>query len=62
MVYNKATVQRADVDTYQKLADPKNKGKLCTRSGSHPYNLTLFGRSIVLQSCVAGHRRNACSG
>jgi len=22
---------------------PKNKGLLCTRSGSHPYNLSLFG-------------------
>ena len=47
VVYNKATVQRADVDTYQELADPKNKGKLCTRSGSHPYNLTLFGAMLV---------------
>ncbi len=43
IVHNKTTVQRADVDTYQELADAKNKGKLCTRSGSHPYNLSLFG-------------------
>jgi iron(III) transport system substrate-binding protein len=43
IVYNKAAVQRADVDTYEELADPKNKSKVCTRSGSHPYNLTLFG-------------------
>jgi iron(III) transport system substrate-binding protein len=43
VVYNKSKVQRDDVDTYQELADPKNKGKLCTRSGSHPYNLSLFG-------------------
>jgi len=43
IVYNKSKVQRADVDTYQELADAKNKGKLCTRSGSHPYNLSLFG-------------------
>ena len=43
IVYNKATVQREDADTYEELADPKNKGKVCTRSGSHPYNLTLFG-------------------
>lgn len=43
IVYNKASLQRTDVDTYQELADPKNKGKLCTRSGSHPYNLSLFG-------------------
>jgi iron(III) transport system substrate-binding protein len=43
VVYNKASVQREDVDTYEELADPKNRGKLCTRSGSHPYNLSLFG-------------------
>ena len=47
IVYNKDSVQRADVDTYEELADPKNKGKVCTRSGSHPYNLSLFG--AVLQ-------------
>jgi iron(III) transport system substrate-binding protein len=28
---------------YEKLADAKLKGKLCIRSGSHPYNLSLFG-------------------
>ncbi|MBA3599082.1 MAG: extracellular solute-binding protein [Methylibium sp.] len=43
IVFNKANVQREDADTYQELADPKNKGKVCTRSGSHPYNLSLFG-------------------
>ena len=43
IVYNKKFVNRSEVDTYEKLADPQNKGKLCTRSGSHPYNLSLFG-------------------
>jgi iron(III) transport system substrate-binding protein len=43
VVYDKARVKKADVDTYEELADPKNKGLLCTRSGSHPYNLSLFG-------------------
>jgi iron(III) transport system substrate-binding protein len=43
IVYNKASVKRDDVDTYAELADPKNKGKVCTRSGSHPYNLSLWG-------------------
>ena len=46
VVYDKTKVQRDDVDTYQKLADAKNKGKLCTRSGSHPYNLSLFGSMV----------------
>ena len=43
IVYDKVKVNKADVDTYEELADPKNKGLLCTRSGSHPYNLSLFG-------------------
>jgi len=43
VVYDKAKVKREDVDTYEELADPKNKGKVCLRSGSHPYNLSLFG-------------------
>lgn len=43
VVYDKVKVPRADVDTYEKLADPVNKGRLCVRSGSHPYNLSLFG-------------------
>ncbi|MDD2546697.1 MAG: extracellular solute-binding protein [Burkholderiaceae bacterium] len=43
IVYNKIKVNKDDVDTYEELGDPKNKGKLCIRSGSHPYNLSLFG-------------------
>src|SRR6187402_1376313 len=43
IVYDKIKVKRDDVDTYEELADPKNKGKVCLRSGSHPYNLSLFG-------------------
>jgi iron(III) transport system substrate-binding protein len=34
------------VDSYEKLADPQLRGKLCTRSGSHPYNLSLFGAML----------------
>jgi iron(III) transport system substrate-binding protein len=46
IVYNKATVKKSDVDTYEKLASPENKGKVCTRSGSHPYMLSLVGALI----------------
>ena len=42
VVYDKLKVKKTDVDTYEKLADVKNKGLLCTRSGAHPYNLSLF--------------------
>lgn len=43
IVYDKTKVKREDVESYEKLADPVNKGRLCIRSGSHPYNLSLFG-------------------
>ncbi len=46
IVYDKARVKTEDVDTYEELADPKNKGKVCTRSGSHPYMLSLIGSLI----------------
>lgn len=46
IVYDKATVKREDVDTYEELADPKLKGKVCTRSGSHPYMLSLIGAMV----------------
>lgn len=46
IVYNKASVKPDDVDTYEELADPKNKGKVCTRSGSHPYMLSLIGSMV----------------
>ena len=45
-VIDKNTVKREDADTYEKLADPRNKGKVCTRSGAHPYNLSLFGAMV----------------
>jgi iron(III) transport system substrate-binding protein len=46
IVYNKVAVKPEDVATYESLADPKNKGKVCTRSGSHPYMLSLIGSLI----------------
>ena len=33
--------------TYESLADPKWKGKICTRSGQHPYNIALIAAMIV---------------
>ena len=46
IVYNKASVNPADVQNYEDLANPKLKGKVCVRSGSHPYNLSL-GAALV---------------
>lgn len=33
--------------TYEELADPKWKGKVCIRSGQHPYNTALFAAKIA---------------
>lgn len=46
IVYNKATIDPADVQNYEDLANPKLKGKVCVRSGSHPYNLSL-GAALI---------------
>ena len=46
IVYDKAKVLPEDVDTYEQLADPMNKGRVCTRSGSHPYMLSLIGSLV----------------
>lgn len=46
IVYDKLKVQLADVQSYEALAQPRFKGKLCMRSGSHPYNLSLFGAMV----------------
>jgi iron(III) transport system substrate-binding protein len=46
IVYNKSTVNAADVQNYEDLASPKLKGKVCTRSGSHVYNLSLMSALI----------------
>jgi iron(III) transport system substrate-binding protein len=41
IVVNKASVNPADAQNYEDLANPKLKGKVCVRSGAHPYNLSL---------------------
>jgi iron(III) transport system substrate-binding protein len=44
-----ASVDRVKQDTisYEELADPKWKGRICTRPGSHPYNLGLLSFVIA---------------
>ncbi|MGB3148477.1 MAG: Fe(3+) ABC transporter substrate-binding protein [Paracoccaceae bacterium] len=40
-------VSDGDVTTYEDLADPKWKGRICTRPGSHDYNLALMAAMIA---------------
>ena len=46
IVYDPLRVKAADVANYEQLSDPKLKGLVCTRSGSHPYNLSLFATVV----------------
>jgi iron(III) transport system substrate-binding protein len=46
IVYNKSALKATDIATYEDLADPRFKGRICTRSGSHVYNLSLMGSMI----------------
>jgi iron(III) transport system substrate-binding protein len=44
---SKDRVAEGEVTTYEDLADPKWTGRVCTRSGTHDYNLALLGAVIA---------------
>jgi iron(III) transport system substrate-binding protein len=46
IVYSKARVKTAEVPSYESLSAAANKGRVCVRSGSHPYNLSLVAAMI----------------
>lgn len=46
IIYNKSAINPAEIQNYEDLANPKLKGKVCTRSGSHIYNLSLMSALI----------------
>lgn len=50
---SKERVKPGELQTYEDLADPKWKGRICTRSGKHSYNLSLIG-SMIAQHGEAG--------
>ena len=46
IAYNKTKVKAGEVPTYEALADPKWKGRVCMRSSTNVYNLSLMGAMI----------------
>ncbi|WP_428699683.1 Fe(3+) ABC transporter substrate-binding protein [Stappia sp.] len=46
IVYASKERVEQDAITYEELADPKWKGKICTRSGQHVYNVALFASMV----------------
>lgn len=47
IAFNKSAVQPGEIRDYEDLAGPKWKGRICVRSSSHPYNLSLVGAMIA---------------
>ncbi|RDK06643.1 Fe(3+) ABC transporter substrate-binding protein [Cupriavidus lacunae] len=47
IAYNKTAVKAGDIASYEDLADPRWKGKVCTRSSGHVYNLSLVSSLIA---------------
>lgn len=47
IVYASRERVKIDALTYEDLADPKWKGKICVRSGQHPYNTALIANIIA---------------
>ena len=44
---SKKRVKPGDINRYEDLADPKWKGRICTRSGKHVYNVSLFASMVT---------------
>lgn len=49
IVVNKAEFKPGDIGSYEDLANPRFKGRICMRSGTHPYNLSLLSSLIARQ-------------
>ena len=47
VIYASKSRVKQDAITYQELADPKWKGKICTRSGQHVYNTSLIATILA---------------
>ncbi len=47
IAYNKAKVKAAEVPAYESLAEPKWQGRVCMRSSTNVYNLSLMGAMIA---------------
>jgi iron(III) transport system substrate-binding protein len=49
IIYAKGATNPDELRNYSDLANPRLRGKICSRSGSHPYNLSLMAAIIAHQ-------------
>jgi iron(III) transport system substrate-binding protein len=47
LAYDKNKIKSGELARYEDLANAKWKGEICTRSSSHPYNLSLISSMIL---------------
>jgi iron(III) transport system substrate-binding protein len=47
LAYDKNKIKSGELTRYEDLANAKWKGEICTRSSSHPYNLSLISSMIL---------------
>ena len=52
IIYNKETVDAANLSTYEELASPAWKGQLCIRSSDSVYNQSLVASMIEVNGVV----------
>lgn len=45
--YLKSKIDPKQIPDYESLADPKLKGKICVRSGAHPYNISMMSSLVA---------------
>ncbi|MDA1098882.1 MAG: Fe(3+) ABC transporter substrate-binding protein [Proteobacteria bacterium] len=50
---SKTRVKPGEVSSYEDLADPKMKGRVCIRSGKHVYNVSLLASIVVAKGAAA---------
>jgi iron(III) transport system substrate-binding protein len=53
IVYNKTKVKPSQLSTYEALAQPQWKGKVCVRSSNNVYNQSLLGSMIESKGAAA---------
>lgn len=54
--YSKDRVDPAELSTYEALADPKWRGRICTRSGSHVYMVSMLASIIKANGTAAAEK------
>ena len=48
ILYNKEAIRPGEIETYEDLADPRWKGKVCIRSSANVYNQSLLSAMIAV--------------